>query len=294
MADERHDSLGARRRRNRRPHARRPRPVGQHDERGLQAVDGCTVVRLEAERDEITGVVITSAKKTFFAGGDLNDLGWPPRSRPARCRPRCASSRHSSAAWRRSASRSSRRSTAPRSAAGWRSAWPATTGSHSMNPRCSWASPRCSSDCSQAPAAWCARCGCSGSSTRCWRCCCRASDTGPARPRSSGSSTSWWPPVRSWCRPPRRGSRPTPRRMSSRGTRRLQDPGRHAVEPEVCRRTCRRSRPTCESSSRAPTSRRRTTSWPRRSRARSWTSTTRSRSRAATSSTWSPARSPRT
>ncbi len=30
--------------------------------------------RLEAERDTITGVVITSAKKTFFAGGDLNDL----------------------------------------------------------------------------------------------------------------------------------------------------------------------------------------------------------------------------
>jgi 3-hydroxyacyl-CoA dehydrogenase / enoyl-CoA hydratase / 3-hydroxybutyryl-CoA epimerase len=33
-----------------------------------------TVERLEAERDEIVGVVITSAKKTFFAGGDLNDL----------------------------------------------------------------------------------------------------------------------------------------------------------------------------------------------------------------------------
>ncbi len=33
-----------------------------------------TVDRLEAERDEIAGVVITSAKKTFFAGGDLNDL----------------------------------------------------------------------------------------------------------------------------------------------------------------------------------------------------------------------------
>src|SRR5215831_5030812 len=33
-----------------------------------------TVDRLEAEKDEITGVVITSAKKTFFAGGDLHDL----------------------------------------------------------------------------------------------------------------------------------------------------------------------------------------------------------------------------
>jgi 3-hydroxyacyl-CoA dehydrogenase/enoyl-CoA hydratase/3-hydroxybutyryl-CoA epimerase len=33
-----------------------------------------TVDRLEAERDQIKGVIITSAKKTFFAGGDLHDL----------------------------------------------------------------------------------------------------------------------------------------------------------------------------------------------------------------------------
>ncbi|GAA4007741.1 3-hydroxyacyl-CoA dehydrogenase NAD-binding domain-containing protein [Allokutzneria multivorans] len=31
--------------------------------------------RLHAERDGITGVILTSAKKTFFAGGDLKDLG---------------------------------------------------------------------------------------------------------------------------------------------------------------------------------------------------------------------------
>ncbi len=35
---------------------------------------GVIVDRLEAEKDSITGVVLTSAKKTFFAGGDLNDL----------------------------------------------------------------------------------------------------------------------------------------------------------------------------------------------------------------------------
>ena len=33
-----------------------------------------TVERLVAEKDSITGVVITSAKKTFFAGGDLNTM----------------------------------------------------------------------------------------------------------------------------------------------------------------------------------------------------------------------------
>jgi 3-hydroxyacyl-CoA dehydrogenase/enoyl-CoA hydratase/3-hydroxybutyryl-CoA epimerase len=32
------------------------------------------VTRLQAERDEIKGVIIASAKKTFFAGGDLNEL----------------------------------------------------------------------------------------------------------------------------------------------------------------------------------------------------------------------------
>jgi 3-hydroxyacyl-CoA dehydrogenase/enoyl-CoA hydratase/3-hydroxybutyryl-CoA epimerase len=35
---------------------------------------GVIVGRLEAERDSIAGVVITSAKKTFFAGGDLGEL----------------------------------------------------------------------------------------------------------------------------------------------------------------------------------------------------------------------------
>src|SRR5262249_36422535 len=33
-----------------------------------------TIDRLEAEKDQITGVVITSAKNTFFAGANLNDL----------------------------------------------------------------------------------------------------------------------------------------------------------------------------------------------------------------------------
>ncbi|SEK90666.1 3-hydroxyacyl-CoA dehydrogenase NAD-binding domain-containing protein [Rhodococcus maanshanensis] len=35
---------------------------------------GAVVDRLVAERDSITGVILTSAKKTFFAGGDLNDI----------------------------------------------------------------------------------------------------------------------------------------------------------------------------------------------------------------------------
>ena len=33
-----------------------------------------TVARLEAEKHTLAGVIVTSAKKTFFAGGDLNEL----------------------------------------------------------------------------------------------------------------------------------------------------------------------------------------------------------------------------
>jgi 3-hydroxyacyl-CoA dehydrogenase/enoyl-CoA hydratase/3-hydroxybutyryl-CoA epimerase len=40
----------------------------------FRAALAATVDRLETEKDGIAGVVITSAKKTFFAGGDLRDL----------------------------------------------------------------------------------------------------------------------------------------------------------------------------------------------------------------------------
>jgi 3-hydroxyacyl-CoA dehydrogenase / enoyl-CoA hydratase / 3-hydroxybutyryl-CoA epimerase len=42
--------------------------------RAYQASMAAAVDRLEAEKDDITGVVIASAKSTFFAGGDLNEL----------------------------------------------------------------------------------------------------------------------------------------------------------------------------------------------------------------------------
>jgi 3-hydroxyacyl-CoA dehydrogenase/enoyl-CoA hydratase/3-hydroxybutyryl-CoA epimerase len=41
---------------------------------------GACVDRLEAEQDKITGVIITSAKKTFFAGGDLKDMNQAGRA----------------------------------------------------------------------------------------------------------------------------------------------------------------------------------------------------------------------
>jgi 3-hydroxyacyl-CoA dehydrogenase/enoyl-CoA hydratase/3-hydroxybutyryl-CoA epimerase len=54
---------------------------------GLLRVDEGDVERLEAEKESITGVVITSAKKTFFAGGDLNDLRKVTKETPRSSRP---------------------------------------------------------------------------------------------------------------------------------------------------------------------------------------------------------------
>ena len=39
-----------------------------------RAAMGKVVARLETEKDSIAGVIVTSAKQTFFAGGDLNEL----------------------------------------------------------------------------------------------------------------------------------------------------------------------------------------------------------------------------
>jgi 3-hydroxyacyl-CoA dehydrogenase/enoyl-CoA hydratase/3-hydroxybutyryl-CoA epimerase len=41
---------------------------------GFRAALGAAVDRLEADRDSISGVIVTSAKKTFFAGADLREL----------------------------------------------------------------------------------------------------------------------------------------------------------------------------------------------------------------------------
>ena len=42
-----------------------------------------TVERLEAEKEKVNGVVITSAKRTFFAGGDLHRmLNWTKADAP--------------------------------------------------------------------------------------------------------------------------------------------------------------------------------------------------------------------
>lgn len=94
-----------------------------------------TVERLEAERDTFDGVIVTSAKDSFFAGGDLEHLmNAGPDDVPAIS----AQLDHLKDAFRRIetlASPSWPQSTAPRSVAASRSPSPRTTGS----PSTSWA-----------------------------------------------------------------------------------------------------------------------------------------------------------
>ena len=85
-----------------------------------------------------------------------------------------------------------------------------------------------------------------------------------------------------------------PRVAAALGRQGLPDPRRHPVPPEVRRQPARPSPPTSRSRSAAPPTRRRATSSPRPSRARRSTSRPRRPSRPATSPSWSPARSPRT
>ena len=123
------------------------------------------VDRLEAEKDTITGVVITSAKKTFFAGGDLNDLHATPRRRTRPRSPRA--SRELKAQLRRLETLGKPVVAAINGAAlggGLRDlpGLPPPRIVDDAEAPCS-ASPRCSSACCREPAASCARSGCSGS-----------------------------------------------------------------------------------------------------------------------------------
>lgn len=51
----------------------------------FQAVLGATVARLEQEREHIKGVILTSGKSTFFAGGDLHELLAIPQDKADAC-----------------------------------------------------------------------------------------------------------------------------------------------------------------------------------------------------------------
>ena len=103
--------LGAGRRRHRRGHPRRPGPQRQHHERRATPRRWASAsTRWSPTGTSITGVIITSAKKTFFAGGDLDSLSTAgPDDAPAVMAHVDGGQGASSAGWRRWAGRWSRR-----------------------------------------------------------------------------------------------------------------------------------------------------------------------------------------
>ena len=297
--NDEHDPLGAGRRRHRRPDARRSEPVGEHDERRLRRLDAGDRRRAcRREKDQITGVIITSAKKTFFAGGDLNDL----RAVDARRTPRSSATflREIKAQLRRLETLGMPVVAAINGAALGGGLEIALAAHHRVDRRRPEGGRRLPRGQAR-PAARRRRrhphaCGCSASPQALMGVLLQGQRLqARRRPRSSGWSTrssrhaeDLIPAAKRWIAEQPGGAAAVGRRQE------VQDPGRHAVDARRSPPTCRPSRPTCASSSRARTARRRSTSWRPRSRARRSTSTARSRSRAATSSTSPPARSRRT
>ncbi len=195
-----------------------------------------TVERLEAEKDEITGVVITSAKKTFFAGGDLNDLQRARARRTRRRSPRsCARSRRQL----RRLETLGKPVVAAINGAALGGGLEICAGRHHRvdrrrPARSSSASPRSSSACCPGAGGVVRTVRMLGIVDALMQLLLQGQRLRPAQgARRSASSTRSSPRARSSSRPRRRGSRRNPEAVAAVGRQGLQDPRRHAVEPEA-------------------------------------------------------------
>ena len=124
------------------------------------------VQRLRDEQDDVTGVVVASAKKTFFAGGNLKSMVTATPDDAEEIFAMGEAVKASLRALETFPGPSSRRSTAPPSAVGSRSRSRPTGGSRSTTARSRSACPSRRSACCPAAAGSPASYACSGSSPR--------------------------------------------------------------------------------------------------------------------------------
>ena len=198
------------------------------------------------------------------------------------------------AGWRPSAARSSPRSTAPRSAAAWRSRWPATTASPWTSRASKIGLPEVTLGLLPGGGGVVRTVRMFGIQTALMKHLLQGQQRKPKDALEAGLVDEVVDtPEEMIARGQDVGRCPTST-PCSRGTSRATRSPAARRRPRRSRRTCRRSRRTCASSSRAPRCPRRTTSWPRPWRVPRSTSTPPSRSRRSTSSTSPPARSART
>ena len=253
-----------------------------------------TVERLEAEKDSISGVVLTSAKKTFFAGGDLNDL---KKVTPETADEFSGWVRENKALLRRLETLGKPVVAAINGAAlggGLEIALACHRRIVVDDPKIQLGQPEVQLGLLPGAGGVVRITRMLGIVNGLMQVLLQGQRIRPAQAKEIGlvdelvgSPDELVPAAKKWIaeNPEAQSSPGTSRATRSRAARR---------RTRSSRRTCRPSRPTCASRSRARTTRRRTTSWPRSSRARRSTSTPRWRSRAATSWTSPRARSPRT
>ena len=146
-----------------------------------------TVDRLEAERDTITGVILTSAKNGFLAGADLTELGAQ------------VDGLADVGAWAfrlaetgkdhfRRLERLGRPVVAALGGTALGGGFELALAGHH---RIAVDGTDARFGCCRAAAAWCGSPGCSACRRRSPPCCCRGSGCAPPRRRGSASSTNW-------------------------------------------------------------------------------------------------------
>ncbi len=252
-----------------------------------------TVTRLEKEKDDIAGVIITSAKSTFFAGGDLRDLAKVTKENA----PQFAKGVEAGKAQLRRLETLGKPVVAALNGTALGGGLEIALACHHRvaldNPKAQFGFPEVTLGLLPGAGGVVRSVRMLGIQDALMQVLMQGQRLKVAKAKSLGiidevadSEDDMLAKAREWIKANPKAKQP----WDEKG---FKIPG-GTPAPRRSPRTCRRSRPTCASSSRAPTTRRRATSWPPPWKAPRWASTTPSPSKAVTSWNWPVARWRRT